>query len=73
MLRYLAGRSVLSFSAATVRNALHREFDFTIEEITAALKYQHGHNRITIEPHEDGATLYHRITSEGILHNERSP
>jgi hypothetical protein len=73
VLRYLANRSVLAFSAATVRNALHREFNFTVEEVTAALKFLHGLKFIAIESHEMGATLFHRITSEGILHNERTP
>lgn len=73
VLRYLAHRSVLAFRAETIRNALHREFNFTIEEITAALEFERGADRVSVEPHSQGATKYYRVTAEGILFDERNP
>lgn len=73
VLRYCASRSVLAFKAETIRNALHREFNFTIEEIGAALEFERGAERLLVEPHAQGATKYYRVTSDGILFHERSP
>ena len=73
VLRYCANRSVLAFRAETIRNALHREFNFTLEEIISALEFEHGAARLNVEPHSQGATKFYRVTSEGILFNERNP
>lgn len=73
VLRYCADRSVLAFRAETIRNALHREFNFTIDEIKAALQFEHGAGRLQVEPHAQGATKFYRVTSDGILFHERTP
>ncbi len=72
-LRFLANRSVLAYRAETIRTALAREFDFKIEEITAALTFLLGQKHIEREPDPQGATPYYKVTSEGILFNERNP
>lgn len=73
VLRYLADRSVLAFRAETIRNSLHREHKFSIEEIISALEFERGAGRVSIEPHRQGATNFYRITSEGTLFHERNP
>ena len=73
VLRYCANRSVLAFRAETIRNSLHREFHFTLEEINAALEFERGAGRLQVEPHAQGATQFYRVTSEGVLFHERNP
>lgn len=73
VLRYCAVRSVLAFKPETVRNALRREFNFTIEEITAALEFERGAGRLQVEKHEQGATKFYRVTTDGILFHENTP
>ena len=73
VLRFLADRSVLAFRAETIRNALHREYKFKLDEIESALEFERGAGRVAVEPHAQGATRFYRITSEGILFHERNP
>lgn len=73
VLRYCAIRSVLAFKAETIRNMLRREFNFTIEEITAALEFENGAGRLQIEKHGQGVTKFYRVTSTGILFHEDQP
>jgi hypothetical protein len=70
---YLANRSVLAYRAETIQKALRREFDFTLEEINAALTFLRGQGHVSAEPDPDGATPYFKVTSEGILFYERNP
>lgn len=70
---YLANRSVLAYRAETIRSALAREHDFSIEEIKAALVYLESDKHVAVTPDPDGATPYYRITSEGMRFNERNP
>jgi len=70
--RYLAERAGLAFSAETIGRKLRREFEFTDEEIRAAVVFLVSARQVEIEPDDLGATEFYRITAAGTLAHERN-
>ena len=73
VLAYLANRSVATLSADAIFEALKRKFRFTIEEVKAGLEFHRSAGRILAQPDPFGATLYYKVTADGILFHERNP
>lgn len=73
VLRHLAQHSVRAFRAETIRQMLAREYDFTLDEINAALSFLGSDGRVSSTPDPQGATLYFRVTAEGTRQIERFP
>jgi len=70
---YLAERPSIAAHPADIRrrlNAGHAN-DFAPEEVSYALGFLVGLRQVECVPDSLGATLYYRITSEGILAHER--
>ncbi|MGC3991619.1 MAG: hypothetical protein QM796_18410 [Chthoniobacteraceae bacterium] len=72
-LRWLAERSPLAFSAATIRRRLNVEFDFTSQEVEAALAFLVSFEHVSARPDDLGSTLYFQATASGVLAHERNP
>jgi hypothetical protein len=72
VVRFLAERSQLKHAADAVRRGINRNgFDFTVEEVAAALQFTGSMNLVSAKPHGMGATLYYQITAAGTLACER--
>jgi hypothetical protein len=72
VVRFLAERSRLKHAADAVRRGVNRGgFDFSEEEILAALQFTQGMNLVAATPHQLGATAFFQITAAGTLAFER--
>ena len=73
VLAFLAERQALAHHPQTIRRRLNEGHlnDFTIEEVTAALAFLEGKQRVKTVLEEMGATAYYQATSEGVLAYER--
>jgi hypothetical protein len=70
---YLYDRIGTALSTESICRGLKREWDATENEIRQALHFFKDSASPQIDANEDGcgATLYYRITSEGVLAHER--
>jgi ATP-dependent DNA ligase len=72
VLRFLVNRNAVASRADTIRNALAREFNFTMAEINAALAFHDSAGHVVVEPDPHGATKFYRATADGVLFHERN-
>lgn len=74
VLTYLAQRQGIAQSAATIHRRVNRENNFTIAEVEAALGFLRGFNPPLVRAQHDelGSSQFWQVTSEGVLHYERS-
>jgi hypothetical protein len=75
VLKFLAERFRLAFDQAQIVALIKRrgmvDFDFDLEDIQKALAVVEGLGLIEQVKEEMGATVYYKITSKGIIENER--
>ena len=75
VLKFLAERFRLAFDQTQIVALIKRrgmvDFDFDLEDIQKALAVVEGLGLIEQVKEEMGATVYFKITSKGIIENER--
>lgn len=68
---YLYARQAVAQSAATVTRGLTMEHDFTLAEVSSALRFLHDLQQLKIPENSMGAIEHFQITARGILAEER--
>jgi len=71
VLQALYHRQTGAHEAATLRSVFLKRFDFTLDEVNAALQLLAGLGLVQSTPDPLGSTLAWQITAQGVLQVER--
>ncbi len=69
---HLYARPAISQTASTICRLLRLEHDFDEAEVSAACEFLVGLSHVSSSKDPLGATVYYKITTEGILAEERA-